>query len=100
MPPPPRADIQTFLDKAWPGSLNDKRSHKHTRTGKETSLPLQCLAYTWNLKYGTNEPIYRRDSDSQTQRSDLWLLGIGVGEGEEWTGNLGFVDANDYIQNG
>ena len=29
------------------------------------------------------------------RKSDLWLLGVGVGEGERWTGNLGFVDAND-----
>ena len=26
----------------------------------------------WNLKYATNEPIYQ--TDSQTQRTDLWLL--------------------------
>ena len=26
-----------------------------------------------NLNYGTNEPIYRKEADSQTQRTDLWL---------------------------
>ena len=29
--------------------------------------------YMWNLKYGTNEPIYKTEIDSQTQRTDLWL---------------------------
>ena len=28
-------------------------------------------AYVWNLKYGTNEFIYKTETDSQ--RTDLWL---------------------------
>ena len=39
----------------------------------------------WNLKYGTNEPIYRIETDPQTWRTDLWLP-RGSGEGVEWTG--------------
>ena len=27
----------------------------------------------WNLKYDTNELIYKTETDSQTQRTDLWL---------------------------
>ena len=27
----------------------------------------------WNVKYGTNELIYERKTDSQTQRTDLLL---------------------------
>ena len=27
----------------------------------------------WNLKYGTNEPIDKTETDSCTQRSKLWL---------------------------
>ena len=27
----------------------------------------------WNLKYETNELIYEIETDSQTQRTDLWL---------------------------
>ena len=27
-----------------------------------------------NLKYGKNEPTYKRETDSQAQRIDLWLL--------------------------
>ena len=27
----------------------------------------------WNLKYDTNEPIYKTEADSQIQRTGLWL---------------------------
>ena len=51
----------------------------------------------WNLKYNTNELIYKIETDSQTQRTDLWLLRVrGIGEG--WIGNLGSADANYSIQ--
>ena len=43
----------------------------------------------WNLKYDTNEPIYKAETDSQTKRTDFWLprgravgrdgLGVWVG---------------------
>ena len=29
--------------------------------------------YMWNLKYDTNEPTYKTETDSQTQRTDFWL---------------------------
>ena len=36
----------------------------------------------WKLKYNTNEPIYKTETDSQTQRTDLWLpRGKGEGRG-------------------
>ena len=39
----------------------------------------------WNLKYSTNEPIYEKETDSQTQRTDLWLpRGRGSMGGMEW----------------
>ena len=34
----------------------------------------------WNLKYGTNEPIYKTEADSRTLRPVA---------GEGWTGSLG-----------
>ena len=28
----------------------------------------------WNLKYDTNEFIYKAEIDSQTQKTNLWIL--------------------------
>ena len=46
------------------------------------------ITYTWNLKYGTNEPIYKTQTDSQTQRTDLWLP-RGGGRGMDWEFGVG-----------
>ena len=55
------------------------------------------FTYTWNLEYNTNELIYKTETDSQTQRIDLWLpRRKGVAEG--WSGSLGLGDANSYIE--
>ena len=27
----------------------------------------------WNIKYDTNELIYKRESNTKTERTDLWL---------------------------
>lgn len=40
----------------------------------------------WNLKYGTNEPTYRTETDSQTQITDLWCQGGG---GRDWEFGVG-----------
>ena len=45
------------------------------------------------------EPIYEIETDSQTQRTDLWLP-TGRGMGKRWSGSLGSVDADYYIQDG
>ena len=37
----------------------------------------------WNVKYGTDEPIYGTEIDSQTWRTDLWLP---RGREREWDG--------------
>ena len=50
----------------------------------------------WNLKHGTNEAIYRTETDTQTQRSDLWLPRGGEG-GEGRLGSLGLADVNYHI---
>ena len=39
------------------------------------------ITYMQNLKYGTDEPIYKTETDSQTQRTDLWLP---RGRRKEW----------------
>ena len=50
----------------------------------------------WNLKYDTNEPTCRTETDPQTKRTGLWLYG-GEGGGEESIGNLELTNANSYI---
>ena len=54
---------------------------------------------TWNLKYDTNEFIYETETDSQTQRTELWLQ-RRRGMEERQIESLGLADANYYIQNG
>ena len=49
------------------------------------------ISHMWNLIYGTNEPIYRKEINSWTWRTDLWLP---RGWGREWDGSLVLVDAN------
>ena len=49
----------------------------------------------WNLKYDTNELIYKTETDSQTQRTDLGLPRRGWGGlGQGWSGSLGLVDVS------
>ena len=40
---------------------------------------LYDIIYMWTLKYDTDEPIYKTETDSQ--RRDLWFPG---GRGREW----------------
>ena len=45
------------------------------------------ITYMWNLKYGTNKPIYKTEIDSQTQRTDC---GCQEGEsGMDWDFGVG-----------
>ena len=53
----------------------------------------------WNPKYSTNKSIYKMETDSQTQGSDLDLLG-GCGVGEGRTGGLELADINYYTYDG
>ena len=48
---------------------------------KERQIPYD-ITYMWNLKYGTNEPIYRKEN-SWTWRTDSWLP---RGRRKEWDG--------------
>ena len=68
------------------------------KSERERQMPYD-ITYVWNLKCGTNEPIYKTETDSQIGRTDLRLPGRR-GEGVGWTGSLGLVDANYYILNG
>ena len=43
---------------------------------------LYDITYMCNLKYDTNKLIYKTETDSQTQRTDVWLpQGRGGGGG-------------------
>ena len=39
------------------------------------------ITYMWNLKYDINELIYETETDSQTQRTNLWLPRKSAGRG-------------------
>ena len=66
-----------------------------SKSEREGQIPYG-ISYAWNLKYGTNEPIYTTEMVSQTWRTDLWLTrGRGMWVGS--TAILGLVDANYYI---
>ena len=67
----------------------------HTNEIRKRQI-LYDITYLGNLKYNTNELIYKSETDSQTQRTDLGLLREGVEEG--WIGSLGLADVNYYIQ--
>ena len=55
------------------------------------------ITYKWNLKYDTNELIYKTDSRHREQSCGC-QGGVEVGKG--WIWNLGLADANYYILNG
>ena len=46
------------------------------------------ISHIWKLIYGTNGPIYRKETNSRTWRTDLWLL---KWKRTEWDG-LGALD--------
>ena len=68
----------------------------HTKWSKSKRRTLSDITYMQNLKYGTNEPIY--ETDSQTENRLVVTTGEAVHRG--CTGSLGLVDTNYYIQNG
>ena len=37
----------------------------HTKSERKRQIPYD-ITYMWNLKYSTNEPIYKTETDSQT----------------------------------
>ena len=52
----------------------------------------------WNLKYGTNEPIYKTETDTHRENRLGVAKGVcGGGKGVGWTGRLELIDANHYI---
>ena len=51
---------------------------------KEKDKYRKIITFVWNLKYGINEPIYKTETDSQTQKTDLWLPRRGLQGGMNW----------------
>ena len=45
---------------------------KRSKSERERQIPYD-ITYMWNLKYGTNETIYKIETDSQKQKTDVWL---------------------------
>ena len=43
----------------------------------------------WNLNYGTNEPIYKTEADSQTENGHVVAKGKGRGSGMNWEFGVG-----------
>ena len=50
----------------------------------------------WNLKYGTNRPVYRTETVTDIENRLMVAKGC---EGGKFR-SLGFADVNDYIQGG
>ena len=57
------------------------------------------ITYTWSLEYGTNEPVYKKETVSGTRRASWWLP-TREGRGEGWRGRLGLADVGCYTENG
>ena len=73
----------------------DEPRDDHTKSERERLISYD-ITYMWNLKYDTEECIYETQTDSQTQRTDLWLPKGEGGEG--WLVSLELADVNYYIQ--
>ena len=58
----------------------DGTRDSHTKwSQRERQIPNDII-YMWNLKYGTNEPIYRKETNSWT----CGCQGGGGGSGMDW----------------
>ena len=53
------------------------------------------LSHIWNLIYGTNEPLHRKETHGHGEQT-CGFQGEGVGG----TGNLWLIDANYCLWNG
>ena len=52
---------------------------------------LYGITCMWNLKYGTNDPVYKTETETETDHVSVLCGGRG------WLGSLGLVDANYYV---
>ena len=66
---------------------------KWTKSEKERQIQYDI----WNLIYGTNKPIYGKQTNKQTNKKLMDMenrLVVAKVELVGWTGNLGLVDEN------
>ena len=68
---------------------------KWSKSEKERQIP-HDIAYVWNLKYGTNEPICLK-RNRLTDMENRLIVAKGEREGVGWKGSLGLGDATSYI---
>ena len=52
------------------GCIDRMKQNKSERERQKISY---TIIYMWSRKYDTNELVYEMETDSQTQRADLWL---------------------------
>ena len=45
---------------------------KRSKSERERQIPYN-ITYMWNIKYDANELIYKIETDSQTEKTNLWL---------------------------
>ena len=71
---------------------------KLSRPETKRQIPYD-ITYLWNLKYGTDDPILKKQKQIMAKESRPGVPG-GKGEGVGWTGTSGFLRANCYFWNG
>ena len=57
------------------------------------------VSHMWNVKCVLNDPTYKTETDHRHGEQTCGCQRSGA-EGVGWTGNVGMVNANYYIQNG
>ena len=64
-------------------SSMDLEHDKQSKSETERQLPHEST-YMWDPKYDTNELMDEKETDSQTERTDLGLPRGRAGEGTDW----------------
>ena len=54
----------------------DGPRHCHTTWSKTEKDKYHIIPHIWNLKYVTNEVIYKTEADSQTWKTNLWFSSV------------------------
>ena len=73
----------------------DATRDSHTKSERERQIP-HDVTYMWNLKYGTDEPIYK-SRNRLTDMENRLVVSKEEGERSGMDREFGLVDANYYI---